>query len=118
MKRSDLKKIIREEIINTLSETTIVDKATDINKVNDIARQDKKDPNTVRTAITQAKTSGKPITIAEDDEDDEISQNTEKVAKDLYDKQADKESKEEEKKDIKSLLKGVKEDIDKVTSLS
>ena len=65
MKRSEFKKLIREEIIAALSETTMVDKTTDINKVNDIAKQEKKDPNTVRTAITQAKTSGKPITIAE-----------------------------------------------------
>ena len=59
MKRSEFKKLIREEIIAALSETTMVDKTTDINKVNDIAKQEKKDPNTVRTAITQAKTSGK-----------------------------------------------------------
>lgn len=65
MKRSEFKKLIREEIIAALSETIMVDKTTDINKVNDIARQEKKDPNTIRTAITQAKTSGKPITIAE-----------------------------------------------------
>jgi len=65
MKRSEFKKLIREEIIAVLSETTMVDKTTDINKVNDIAKQEKKDPNTVRTVITQAKTSGKPITIAE-----------------------------------------------------
>lgn len=112
MKRSDLKKFIREEIIATLSEETMVDKTTDLNKASDIARGIKKDPNTVRAAITQAKTSGKPITIAEDDEDDEIAQNI----KNLSDKQADKEE-QDEKKDIKSLLKGVKEDIDKATSL-
>lgn len=117
MKRSDLKEFIREEIIATLSEETMVDKTTDLNKASDIARGIKKDPNTVRAAITQAKTSGKPITIAEDDEDDEITQHARKIAKDLSDKQDAKDSKKDEKKDIKSLLKGIKEDIDKAVSL-
>ena len=47
-----------------ITETTMVDKNTDISKVNDIAKQEKKDPSTVTTAIQQAKTSGKPITIS------------------------------------------------------
>lgn len=49
---------------SNLDETTVVDKTTDINKVADIARSEKKDPNTIKTAIAQAKTSGKPITIS------------------------------------------------------
>ena len=63
MKRSQLKQMIREEIINALRETTMVDKTTDPNKANDIARREKKDPNTVRTAISQAKATGKPVNI-------------------------------------------------------
>lgn len=63
MKRSHLKNIIREEIINKLRETTMVDKTTDLNKVVDIAKREKKDPNIIRTAISQAKTSGKPVNI-------------------------------------------------------
>ena len=65
MKRSHLKNIIREEIINKLRETTMVDKTTDLNKVVDIAKREKKDPNIIRTAISQAKTSGKPVNIDE-----------------------------------------------------
>lgn len=64
MKKSEFKSFLREEIKRKLSETTIVDKTTDINKVADIARSEKKDPNTIKTAIAQAKTSGKPITIS------------------------------------------------------
>lgn len=52
---------------SNLDETTIVDKTTDLSKVADIAKQEKKDPLTVSTAINQAKTSGKPVTIAEQD---------------------------------------------------
>jgi len=64
MKKSIFKQFIREEIKTILRETTMVDKNTDISKVNDIAKQEKKDPLTVTTAIQQAKTSGKPITIS------------------------------------------------------
>jgi len=49
---------------SNLDETTIVDKTTDVNKVADIARSEKKDPNTIKAAITQAKTSGQHVTIA------------------------------------------------------
>ena len=68
MKKSRLQEIVREEIINRLRETTIVDKTTDPNKAMDIARRDKKDVNTVKQAIQTAKTSGKAVNIDEDKE--------------------------------------------------
>ncbi len=73
MKKSQLRSIIKEEIIYTLRESF--------------------------------------------EDNDEITQHTRKFAKDISDKQDAKDSKEDEKKDIRSLLKGVKEDIDKATSL-
>lgn len=50
---------------SNLYETTIVDKTTDPNKAMDIARRDKKDINTVKSAIAQARTTGKAINIDE-----------------------------------------------------
>lgn len=47
-----------------VDETTVVDKTTDVSKVSDIARTEKKDVNTVKTAVDQAKLSGKPVTIS------------------------------------------------------
>jgi len=41
MKKSEFKSFLREEIKRKLSETTIVDKTTDVNKVDDIARSEK-----------------------------------------------------------------------------
>ena len=57
-------------------------------------------------------------TLKESFEDDEILQHQKKTGKELLAKTEKKaEEEQDEKKDIKSLLKGVKEDIDKATSL-
>lgn len=128
MKKTEFKKFIREEIKRTLKEdqvdeTTVVDKTTDINKVNDIARQEKKDPNTIKSAISQAKMSGKPITVAElefpdKSYDAEISQNARKAAKDQLDKDQSMSTKQEgDDKKVKSILSNVKDDIDSAPSL-
>ena len=64
MKISELKSAIREMIIGEL---TMVDKMTTPDEAATIAKDEKKDINTVKDAITTAKKSGKSVTIAEDD---------------------------------------------------
>jgi methyl-accepting chemotaxis protein len=64
MKISELKSAIREMIIGEL---TVVDKMTTPDEAATIAKDEKKDINTVKDAITTAKKSGKSVTIAEDD---------------------------------------------------
>ena len=64
MKKSELQKAIREMIINEL---TMVDKMTTPDEAAAIAKDEKKDPNTVKAAIDAAKKSGKPVSVAEDD---------------------------------------------------
>ena len=68
MKLSELKAYIREEIINTLSEVTVVDKQTTPDEATDIAKQEKKDINTVKSAIDTAKKTGKAVSIAEEED--------------------------------------------------
>ena len=70
MKKSEFKKFIREEIIEILSEITVVDKNTTPDEIIQISKEEKKDPNTVKQAIDQAKKSGKAVNIAEDIDDD------------------------------------------------
>jgi hypothetical protein len=64
MKISELKSAIREMIIGEL---TMVDKMTTPDEAATIAKDEKKDINTVKDAIATAKKSGKSVTIAEDD---------------------------------------------------
>ena len=64
MKISELKSAIREMIIGEL---TVVDKMTTPDEAATIAKDEKKDINTVKGAIETAKKSGKSVTIAEDD---------------------------------------------------
>jgi hypothetical protein len=64
MKKLALKKYIKEQIINALSEVTVVDKNTKPEEVKN------EDPLKVKTAIDAAKKSNKPVTIAEKDEED------------------------------------------------
>ena len=64
MKISELKSAIREMIIGEL---TVVDKMTTPDEAATIAKDEKKDINTVKDAIATAKKSGKSVTIAEDD---------------------------------------------------
>ena len=64
MKRSELKSTIREMIV---AELTMVDKMTTPDEAAEIAKDEKKDVATVKSAIDSAKKSGKPVGIAEDE---------------------------------------------------
>ena len=111
MKKSALKKYIKEQIINALSEVTVVDKDTRPEEVKD------ENPVTVKTAIDKAKETNKPVTIAEKDEDDV------EVKDDWYDNKdedgdKDKEpSKSELKKDAKAT-KGMAKAKDELAKLT
>ncbi len=67
MKKSRLLEIIREEIAGALSELTVVDKKTLPTEAPEIAKSENTDINTVKDAIAQAKKSGKPVNVAEED---------------------------------------------------
>jgi hypothetical protein len=111
MKKSELKKYIKEQIVNALSEVTVVDKDTRPEEVKD------ENPTTVKTAINKAKETNKPVTIAEKDEDDvEVEDNWYKSKDEDGDK--DKEpSKADLKKDAKAT-KGVAKAKDELAVLT
>jgi hypothetical protein len=111
MKKSELKKYIKEQIVNALSEVTVVDKDTRPEEVKD------ENPTTVKTAIDKAKETNKPVTIAEKDEDDvEVEDNWYKSKDEDGDK--DKEpSKADLKKDAKAT-KGVAKAKDELAVLT
>jgi hypothetical protein len=111
MKKSELKKYIKEQIVNALSEVTVVDKDTRPEEVKD------ENPVTVKTAIDKAKETNKPVTIAEKDEDDvEVEDNWYKSKDEDGDK--DKEpSKADLKKDAKAT-KGMAKAKDELAKLT
>jgi hypothetical protein len=111
MKKSELKKYIKEQIVNALSEVTVVDKDTRPEEIKD------ENPVTVKTAINKAKETNKPVTIAEKDEDDvEVEDNWYKSKDEDGDK--DKEpSKADLKKDAKAT-KGVAKAKDELAVLT
>jgi hypothetical protein len=111
MKKSELKKYIKEQIVDALSEVTVVDKDTRPEEVKD------ENPTTVKTAIDKAKETNKPVTIAEKDEDDvEVEDNWYKSKDEDGDK--DKEpSKADLKKDAKAT-KGVAKAKDELAVLT
>ena len=82
MKRSDLAHQIKEMIVDVLSEQTVVDKMTTPDEISQIAKDEKKDPNTVKQALATAKQTGKPVSIAEEDEFD-MEDEKEPSAKDI-----------------------------------
>jgi len=94
MKKSDLKASIREMIIDEL---TMVDKNTNPAEIKD------EDPNTVKTAVATAKKTGKPVTIAEEEQLDEMA----KIAGDLKAaiEKVIKANADEEKKDVRKAIK-------------
>jgi hypothetical protein len=67
MKIKEFKSFIREEIIGVLSETTMVGPQTTSDDIPAIAKSEKTSPSTVKAAIDQAKKSGQPIAVAEDE---------------------------------------------------
>ena len=111
MKKSALKKYIKEEIVKALSEVTVVDKNTKPEEVKD------ENPITVKKAIDTAKMSNKPVTIAEKDEDDvEVKDDYYKVEDEDGDR--DKEpSKSDLKKDAKAT-KGMAKAKDELAVLA
>ena len=70
MKPSELRKHIRETIISELSETTMVGPKTNPNKAQDIAKDEKTDVNTVKTAINKARQNNMPVSVAENEVDE------------------------------------------------
>jgi len=117
MKKSALKKYIKEEIIKALSEATVVDKMTTTDEIPQIAKDEKKDVATVKKAVDAAKSSGKPVTIAEKDEDDVEKEDDWYKSKD-EDGDKDKEpSKSELKKDAKAT-KGIAKAKDELAKLT
>jgi GTP1/Obg family GTP-binding protein len=72
MKQTRLLEIIREEIASALGEITVVDKKTDAAEAPEIAKKEEKDLSTVQNAIKTAKTTGKPISIAEEEQLNEM----------------------------------------------
>jgi hypothetical protein len=116
MKKSELKKYIKEQIVNALSEVTVVDKLTTTDEIPQIAKNEKKDVATVKQAVDTAKSTGKPVTIAEKDEDEEMEDNWYKSKDEDGDK--DKEpSKADLKKDAKAT-KGMAKAKDELAKLT
>jgi hypothetical protein len=116
MKKSELKKYIKEQIVNALSEATIVDKFTTTDEIPQIAKDEKKEVPTVKKAVDTAKATGKPVTIAEKDEDEEMEDDWYKSKDEDGDK--DKEpSKSDLKKDAKAT-KGMAKAKDELAKLT
>jgi hypothetical protein len=117
MKKSALKEYIKKEIVKALSEVTVVDKQTTTDEIPQIAKSEKKDMKTVQDAVKAAQTSGKPVTIAEKDEDDvEVKDDWYKSKDEDGDK--DKEpSKSDLKKDAKTT-KGIAKAKDELAVLT
>ena len=72
MKKSRLLEIIREEISAALNELTVVDKKTLPTEAPEIAKSENTDINTVKDAIAQAKKSGKPVNVAEEELEEDL----------------------------------------------
>jgi len=116
MKKSALKKYIKEQIVNALSEATIVDKFTTTDEIPQIAKDEKKEVSTVKKAVDDAKKSGKPVTVAERNEDEEMEDDWYKSKDEDGDK--DKEpSKSDLKKDAKAT-KGIAKAKDELAVLA
>ena len=100
MKKSELKASIREMIIDEL---TMVDKNTTPDEANAIASNEKKDTATVNAAISAAKKSGKPVTVAEEEQLDEMA----KIAGDLKSaiEKVIQANADAEKKDVRKAIK-------------
>ena len=116
MKKSELKKYIKEQIIKTLSEVTIVDKKTKPNEAPEIAKREDKDVETVTQAIRTAQQTSKPVTIAEKDEDEEIKDDYYKVEDEDGDK--DKGPTKSELKNIAKTTKGIAKAKDELARLT
>lgn len=65
MNKSELKEYIKDRIRKSIEEATLIDPNTATTKASEIAQREKLSINTVNTAINQARTSKKPITVGE-----------------------------------------------------
>ena len=75
MKLSELKKQIKDNIYEILSEEsveelTMVGPKTDSSDVADIVKTEKTDANTVKAAIAKAKSTNSPVNVTESDDED------------------------------------------------
>ena len=78
MKRSELSQQIKEMIVDVLSEVTIIDKMTSPDEIAQIAKDEKKDPKTVKKALETAKKTGKHVSIAEEEDAEPSAKDIEK----------------------------------------
>lgn len=82
MKKSELKQYIKETIIAELiDETTLVGPKTDPAKATDIAKNEKTDIGTVKSAIAQARKTGTSVNVAEAKKEEEVEDDEEKLDK-------------------------------------
>jgi hypothetical protein len=75
MKLSELKKQIKDNIYEILSEETVdeltmVGPKTDSSDIADIVKTEKTDTNTVKAAIAKAKSTNSPVNVAESEDED------------------------------------------------
>jgi hypothetical protein len=70
MKKTDLHKIVREAIQEVINEITIISPTTTSDEIGSIAKGENVPPQTVTQAMMQAKKSGKPVNLAEDEIDE------------------------------------------------
>ena len=78
MKRTELSQQIKEMIVDVLSEVTIIDKMTTPDEIAQIAKDEKKDPITVKKALETAKKTGKHVSIAEEEDAEPTAKDIEK----------------------------------------
>jgi hypothetical protein len=102
MEHTDNPQAIIDYLEGTMNESSVVvDKNTNPTSIND------KDPKTVKTAVDTAKKTGKPVTIAEVDEDDDSIYDKEPSAADLKKETGLVKKKEELVKISKYLKAGI-----------
>jgi uncharacterized protein (DUF3084 family) len=97
MKLSELKKEIKEyivEILSEIDEITMVGPKTDASDIPDIVKTEKTDVNTVKTAIAKAKSTNYPVNVAESEDEDTTPD------EDTLDKQAAAAAKKEKVKTV------------------
>ena len=70
MRKSDLKKEIKEYIYEILSEVTMVGPDTETSDIPSIAKSERTNPTTVKAAIDQAKKTKQAVAVAESDDED------------------------------------------------
>jgi hypothetical protein len=67
MNKSELRKIVQEAISEILNEITVISPTATSDEIGNIAKGENVPPQVVTQVMQQAKKSGKPVTLAEDD---------------------------------------------------